>query len=50
MWAILWFMFFLLLGLKKNMGKSVAHWTMVNAIVTGVSGYLILIKLWPWLT
>jgi hypothetical protein len=49
MWAILWLMFFLALGLKKDMGKSVAHWTMVNAIVTGVSGYLILIKVWPWL-
>ncbi len=49
MWAILWFMFFLLLGLEKNIGTITAHWTVITGIVTGVSGYLILIKAWPWL-
>ena len=49
MWTILWFMFFLLLGLGKNIGKSTAVWTIINAVVTGGSGYLILIKAWPWL-
>lgn len=50
MWASLWFMFFLLLGLGKDIAKSVGAWTLANAVVTGVSGYLILIKQWPWLT
>jgi hypothetical protein len=49
MWASLWFVFFLLLGLEKNIAKGVAVWVLVNAIVTGVSGYLILIEVWPWL-
>ncbi len=49
MWATLWFAFFLLLGLGKNIAKATANWTIVNAVVTGVAGYLILIKAWPWL-
>jgi hypothetical protein len=49
MWASLWFMFFLLLGLGKNIGKATGAWTVVNAVATGVAGYLILIKVWPWL-
>jgi len=49
MWASLWFMFFLLLGLGKAIVKGTGYWTMVNAVVTGVAGYLILIKAWPWL-
>ena len=50
MWSSLWFMFYLLLGLGKDIGRSTGIWTTVNGIVTGVSGYLILIKAWPWLT
>jgi hypothetical protein len=49
MWATLWFAFFLLLGLGMNIAKATAQWTFVNAVVTGVAGYLILIKAWPWL-
>lgn len=49
MWASLWFMFFLLLALGKEIGKPTAIWTIVNAIATGGSGYAILIKAWPWL-
>ena len=49
MWASLWFMFFLLLGLGKAIAKGTGYWTMVNAVVTGVAGYLMLIKAWPWL-
>jgi hypothetical protein len=49
MWSSLWFMFFLVLGLGKEIVRPTAHWTAVNAIVTGVSGYLILIQVWPWL-
>jgi hypothetical protein len=49
MWAILWFMFFLLLGLGKNIVKITGMWTMVNAVATGAAGYLILIRAWPWL-
>jgi hypothetical protein len=49
MWASLWFMFFLLLGLGKKVSAITGHWTVINAIATGVSGYLILIKWWPWL-
>lgn len=49
MWASLWFMFYLLLGLGKDIGRITGIWTVINAIATGVSGYLILIKVWPWL-
>jgi len=49
MWASLWFLFFLLLGLGMEIAKGTAYWTIINAIVTGFSGYLILIKVWPWL-
>ncbi len=49
MWASLWFLFFLLLGLELNIGKGTAYWTIVNAVITGVAGYLILINVWPWL-
>ncbi len=50
MWASLWFLFFLLLGMGKNIARITGAWTFVNAVVTGVSGYLILIKQWPWLS
>ena len=49
MWATLWFMFYLLLGLGKNIGRITGIWTVINAIATGGSGYLMLIKVWPWL-
>ena len=50
MWSSLWFLFFLLLGLGKEVSKVTGAWTITNAGVTGVSGYLILIQKWPWLT
>lgn len=49
MWASLWFTFFLLLGLGKEIARATANWTIINAIVTGIAGYLILIEAWPWL-
>jgi hypothetical protein len=49
MWASLWFMFFLLLSLRIKIAKATGYWTIANAIVTGVAGYTILIKVWPWL-
>lgn len=49
MWASLWFMFFLLLGLGYQISTSTAGWTMVNAVITGIAGYLILVEAWPWL-
>lgn len=49
MWAILWFMFFLLLGLGKNVAKITGIYTLINAVATGVAGYLVLIRAWPWL-
>ncbi|HAS05165.1 MAG TPA: transporter [Dehalococcoidia bacterium] len=48
MWATLWFMYFLLLGLGKNIGKPTAYWTMINAIVTFVGAYFTLTETWPW--
>lgn len=48
MWATLWFMFFLLLGLGKNINKATAYWTMVNAIVTFIGAYFTLTGIWPW--
>lgn len=49
MWASLWFMFFLLLGLGKEIAQSTAVWAIINGIASGAAGYLILIQAWPWL-
>ncbi len=49
-WAINWFMFFLLLVLGKQIARVAATFQIGNAVVTGVAGYLILIQAWPWLT
>jgi hypothetical protein len=37
-WASLWFIFFLLLDLGKNIGKATGTWTVVNAVVTFFAG------------
>ena len=49
MWATLWFTFFLLLALGKQIARATAGWTIINAVATGGAGYLILVKAWPWL-
>jgi len=49
MWASLWFSFFLLLALGKQIAKATASWTIVNAVAAGTAGYLILVNVWPWL-
>jgi len=49
MWASLWFMFFLLLGLGKAIEKLTGYWTIANAVLTGIAGYTILTGTWPWL-
>jgi acid-activated urea channel len=47
LWAILWFLFFLLLALEKPIAKFTAYVTVTLAIVTcWVPGYLILIGQW----
>jgi hypothetical protein len=48
MWSTLWFMFFLLMGLGKNIGRQTAWWTLVNAIVTFAGAYLTLTEIAPW--
>ncbi|MHB1126759.1 MAG: AmiS/UreI family transporter [Bacillota bacterium] len=46
-WAILWFMFFLLTALKKNILKLSAYSTLIVAVVTcWLPGYLILTGRW----
>ncbi|MDR4506439.1 MAG: hypothetical protein MRK01_16835 [Candidatus Scalindua sp.] len=49
MWASLWFMFFLLMAQHRSIAKITGYWTIVNAVVTGVAGYTILVEVWPWL-
>jgi len=49
MWASLWFMYFLLLSLKKNIGTATARWSLANGIATGVISFLILNQYWPWI-
>lgn len=46
MWGFLWFLFFLLLGLGKQITKATAYVTLIVAIITGVVGYLILVQSW----
>ena len=48
MWATLWFMFFLLLARKLEIGKPTGVWTVVNGITTAVCAYVMLIGRWPW--
>ena len=48
MWSTLWFMFLLLLGLGKNIGRQTAWWALVNSIVTFVGAYFTLTEMWPW--
>ena len=36
-------------GHRKEYWKSTGIWTVINGIVSSVSGYLMLIKAWPWL-
>jgi hypothetical protein len=49
MWTSLWLMFFLLLTLRMKIVRITGYWTIINAVVTGASGYAILIEAWPWL-
>jgi hypothetical protein len=48
MWSTLWLMFFLLLGLGKNIGRQTAWWTLVNATVTFIGAYFTLTEIWSW--
>jgi hypothetical protein len=45
-WAILWFMFWLQLGLEKPIKKATAIFTLFNAILTGVVGFAMLNNWW----
>ncbi|HXG31442.1 MAG TPA: AmiS/UreI family transporter [Thermodesulfobacteriota bacterium] len=46
-WAFLWFLFWVWLSLKRNIGKIVGYVTMIEAVLTCVlPGYLILINKW----
>ena len=49
MWASLWFMFFLLFALKKNIESPTKWWSLANGIATGGSAFAILNSHWPWL-
>jgi uncharacterized membrane protein len=46
MWGFLWLLFFLLLGLEKKITKATAYVTLIEAIITGGVGYLILVQSW----
>lgn len=49
MWVTLWFMYFLLLGIgKTSLTKSTGYWAVVNGVVAGCCGYLMLLNAWPW--
>jgi hypothetical protein len=42
-WAILWFLFFLLLAMKKNIARFTGALTLLEGILTGwIPGYLLL--------
>ena len=48
MWASLWLMFFLLLGVNKNIGTATKWWTLANGVTTAVVSFVILNGYWPW--
>jgi len=47
LWAFLWFLFFLLLALEKQIAKFTAYVTLIEALITcWIPGYLLLIGRW----
>jgi len=46
MWGALWFIFFLFMGLRKQIAKFTAYATLIVAVITGVVGYLLLVQAW----
>ena len=48
MWASLWFMFFLLLALGKNIGKITAWWTLINGVWCLLGSVTTLMGVWVW--
>lgn len=49
LWASLWFLFFLLLGIEmENITPPTGWWTIFTGIVTGLAGFYMLAGWWPW--
>lgn len=48
MWASLWFAFFLLLALGKNIGIQVGWWTLINGVWVLLGAFTTLTGLWVW--
>lgn len=48
MWATLWFAFFLLLALGKDIGTTVGWWTLINGVWVLLGAFTTLTGLWVW--
>lgn len=52
LWGVLWFLFFLVLGLERaELGPATGVYTIVTAILTGIAAYQVLLGTWSggWL-
>ena len=48
-WAILWFAFWVLLGIERDEYNDLIGWyTLVVGIVSGGAGYVMAMGAWPW--
>lgn len=48
-WAVLWFVFWVLLGLERSEYQTAIGWyTLISGILSGVAGYLMALGMWPW--
>ncbi|MFB6102172.1 MAG: AmiS/UreI family transporter [Haloplanus sp.] len=48
-WAVLWFTFWVLLGIERDEYTSIIGWyTTAVGIVSGAAGYVMAMGAWPW--
>lgn len=48
-WAVLWFAFWVLLGIERDEYNDIIGWyTLVVGIVSGAAGYVMAMGTWPW--
>ena len=48
-WAVLWFAFWVLLGIEREEYNDIVGWyTVITGIVSGAAGYVMALGSWPW--
>jgi hypothetical protein len=48
-WAVLWFTFWVLLGIQRDEYNDIVGWyTLIVGILSGAAGYIMALGSWPW--